>query len=323
MESSRLSKLMFASALLYLGLAIGCGMPTYKDSRKDDLDFNSGFSFDPSGRYGIQVLDIDFQPKQTKLYLRVLDRAEGQFRPDSMQKFESKSIDPSSTMLYVGSDRREKKQLVGKFYREGMTIPKTEWEGRELKEKDDHILLTFEPVAAPADQDVFKLQFLDFPELNIQRTNRPSFIASLWTSVPAWLPFVVLLVAMGATYLFLHIYYPQHAATLREEAQRIASGADHSKSASPLTPKSEDERKRDDALERNRRDVQFKETLKLSKELHTIEAIQEWSKQQRWKVLDDKTLSADEAEERLEQIDTTTKREKQRLKDDVEIFEGD
>jgi hypothetical protein len=320
MNPSRPSKLVLASALVSLILSISCGTPNYEAETDDDLDFKSGFSFDQSGRYGIQVLDIDFDPKQTYLYLRVIDRAEGEWRLDRMQKFESKNIDPGNVILYVGNDGREKKQLVGKFYNERNWRPEIEWTGTSLKRKDDHILLTFEPIASAADEDIFKLQFLDFPELSIQRANRPSFLANLWALVPASLLYAVLLVALVGAYLFFHVNYPRQAAALWSAVARIGRELANGK---PAEPKSEDEIKMEGAYRRSRLDVKFKETIRLSKELHTIEAIQEWKKIERRKILKNDLLSIEDKEERLAAIDNAAERRKRELNENVEIYEED
>jgi len=82
----------------------------------------------------------------------------------------------------------------------------------------------------------------------------------------------------------------------------------------------EERRKAQAAKERAERDIEFDIQMRMARDLLTLEQIQKWRTEQRRKV-HDAPISAEEKEERLEQIERTVEKEKERLRHDAEIFE--
>jgi type IV secretory pathway VirB10-like protein len=83
----------------------------------------------------------------------------------------------------------------------------------------------------------------------------------------------------------------------------------------------EDERRKAQAAkERHERDLEFDIQMRMARDLLTLEQIQKWRSEQRRRV-HEASISPEEKEERLEQVERTVDREKDRLRHDAEIFE--
>jgi hypothetical protein len=303
-------------ALLVLLLATACSRISF-DPTKDVREFRSDAVFEPTGRYAIQVVDIDLLPKETIVHVRLTDRSErqGGLGPDNYWR----SPDAQRVFLEQGEDRTDKKPLVS-AEPHGLW-----WNG------DREMTLVFGPVDDADFQNTFKLQFLDFPEMQIHRTNPESTLAWIWAKTPSWVVAILfgLIAVAAAMYLNRHPTQAKSVERVLRNALKEISGQPQSiqQIDEPVDPvevaKREDQVKMRIARERARNDVQFKTTLNMARDLDTYVAIKEWQRQQRHGIHDDDTLTADEKEDRLGKIDEVAAKEMERLNNSASSFAED
>ena len=254
---------------------------------------------------------MNFDDDATTVRLKVIDRDTSDYTKEFSKFYPP--FDFGKTLLYVNGDR----QWPVHLRQISPTLEEFQKRHSGAVSNEDTIALVFEGVAHPEQQNFLELQFLDFPVLEIHSHNPDLVKIPILRSIPSNVLFVFAFILLGSSILGA---VREHRAS---RAPAPAPAALPKKIEEPKPQKSEDELKMENALLRAKRDAQFAAVLRMAKKLHTIEATQEWQKLERRKVHDDATLTPDEKEERLEQIDMAATEEKQRLKDSASIYEED
>jgi len=274
--------------------------------------FSSAAVFHPQEpRFGIQAIGVNFADDATTVDLKVIDRDTSDYTKEFSKFYPP--FDSGKALLYVNGDRKWPIHL------RQISPPLEEFQKRHTSavSNEDTIALVFEGVAHPEQQTFLELQFLDFPNLEIHTHNAELVKIPILRSIPSNVIFVFAFILLGSA--IFGIVGENRAS----RAPAPAPAALPKKREEPKPQKSEDELKMENALLRAKRDAQFAAVLRMAKKLHTIEATQEWQKEERLKVSNDGNLTEDEKEERWEQIDRAAADEKQRLKDSASIYEED
>ena len=103
------------------------------------------------------------------------------------------------------------------------------------------------------------------------------------------------------------------AAYQRQHLERFVEGG-------TSLPKNENERKLNDSFERRKMDVRW-EVHESLRPLHTLIELQHWRRQQRDRILDDRSLTSQEQSEDLQFVDDLYAQKRAELKVDTRIFE--
>ena len=152
-------------------------------------------------------------------------------------------------------------------------------------------------------------------EASLKGINPPSSLTSdFWFGVVA-----ISLGTVGSLLLYLR-NQPDSSSIVIRIFQHLTREVVESDPSAVSLPKSEDQRKMIAAQSRAKLDTQFETVLRMAKELDTIEAVHEWRRQERHKILSDRSLAPEEKEERLVTVDESAEREKRRLRENVSVY---
>lgn len=86
---------------------------------------------------------------------------------------------------------------------------------------------------------------------------------------------------------------------------------------------SREDRQMNEARQRHRRDIRFKVDISAGNRVDKLAALQQWRKETRRQILDDRSLSTDEREELLDELEKSYSEEKRKLDQNTDIFEED